>query len=166
MVMSSPAASIQARTLFGSSSRQIPMPHDLRFRKENLQIPEKVNESRFLLSGHGVARLALLIKPSLIADADRASIIRSGMSPYLQQLAVLRHRTIFSDVEVIADALETTSFVACLQGLYGEVLRYFCGRTVDDDQIDFTHGFLMNYGVRREFLMIGSSVRKTRWRWR
>ena len=30
------------------------MTHNLRFRKENLQIPEKVNESRFLLSGHGV----------------------------------------------------------------------------------------------------------------
>ena len=72
------------------------MAHNLRFRKENLQIPEKINESRFLLSGHGVARLALLIEPSLIADADRASIVRTGMSPHLQQLTVLRHRTILS----------------------------------------------------------------------
>ena len=63
MMMSSPAARIQTRTLFGSSPRQIPMPHNLRFRKENLQIPEKVNESRFLLSCHGVARFALLIEP-------------------------------------------------------------------------------------------------------
>ena len=46
------------------------MPHDLRFRKENLQIPEKINESRFLFSGHGVARLALLIQTTLIANAD------------------------------------------------------------------------------------------------
>ena len=92
--MSSPAARIQTRTLFGSSPRQIPMPHNLRFRKENLQIPEKVNESRFLLSCHGVARLALLIEPSLIADADRASIIRSGMSTNLQQHPVLRHRSV------------------------------------------------------------------------
>lgn len=52
--MSSPAASIQTRTLLRSSTWQIPMPHNLRFRKENLQIPEKVNESRFLLSCHGV----------------------------------------------------------------------------------------------------------------
>ena len=103
--MISPAARIQARTLFGSSPPQVPMPHDLRFRKENLQIPEKINESRFLFGGHGIARLAFLIQTSLIADADRASIIRSGMSPYLQQLAVLRHRTIFSDVEVIADII-------------------------------------------------------------
>ena len=103
--MSSPAASIQARTLLWSSPGQIPMPHNLRFRKENLQIPEKINESRFLLSGHGVARLAFLIEPTLIADADRTSIIRSGMSPHLQQLTVLRHRSILSDVEVIADII-------------------------------------------------------------
>ena len=59
------------------------MSHNLRFRKENLQIPEPINESRFLLSGHGVARLALLIEPSLIADADRASIISKHPTPIL-----------------------------------------------------------------------------------
>ena len=108
MVMNSPAARIQARTLLGSCPRQVPMPHDLRFRKENLQIPEKVNESRFLFDGHGIARLALLIKPSFIADADRASIIRSGMSTNFKQLAVLRHRTILTDIEVIADIIKPT----------------------------------------------------------
>ena len=109
--MSSPAASIQTRTLFGSSPRQVPMPHDLRFRKESLQILEQINESRFLFSRHGVARLALLIKPSLIADADRASIIRSGMSTNLQQLAMLRHRTILSDIEVVADVIKATGLM-------------------------------------------------------
>ena len=84
------------------------MPHDLRFRKESLQILEQINESRFLFSRHGVARLALLIKPSLIADADRASIIRSSMGSHFQQLAMLRHRTIFSDVEVVADVIKAT----------------------------------------------------------
>ena len=122
MMSRSPAASIQARTLFGSSSRQIPMPHDLRFRKENLQIPEKINESRFLFSGHGIARLALLIKPSFIADADRASIIRSGMRTHFQQLAVLRHRTIFSDVEVIADIIKTTCLMVTFQLFHTIVL--------------------------------------------
>ena len=111
MVMSSPAASIQTRTLFGSSPRQIPMPHNLRFRKESLQILEKIHESLFLFSRHGVARLALLIKPTLIADADRASIIRSGMSTHLQQLAMLRHRTILSDIEVVADVIRATDLM-------------------------------------------------------
>ena len=98
------------------------MAHNLRFRKENLQIPEKVNESRFLLSCHGVARLALLIEPSLIADADRASIIRSGMSPHLQQLTVLRHRTILTDVEVVADVIKPTSLMVTAQLFHTIVL--------------------------------------------
>ena len=63
MVPSSPTANIQTRTLFRSSSRQIPMPHNLRFMKENLRILEKIHVSRLLLSSHGVARLALFIQP-------------------------------------------------------------------------------------------------------
>lgn len=63
MVTSSPTASIQTRTLFMSSPRQVPKPHYLRFRKENLRILEKIHVSRLLLSSHGVARLALLIQP-------------------------------------------------------------------------------------------------------
>ena len=118
----SPASSIQTRTLLWSSPRQVPMAYNLRFRKENLQIPEKINESRFLLSCHGVARSALLIEPSLIADADRASIIRSGMSPHLQQLTVLRHRTILTDVEVVADVIKPTSLMVTAQLFHTIVL--------------------------------------------
>ena len=132
MVMISPAARIQARTLFRSSPRQVPMPHNLRFRKENLQIPEKVNESRFLLSCHGVARLALLIEPSLIADADRASIIRSGMSPHLQQLTVLRHRTIPTDVEVVADVIKPTSLMVTAQLFHTIVLIASASRAMQN----------------------------------
>ena len=130
--MSSPAARIQTRTLLWSSPRQIPMPHNLRFRKENLQIPEKINESRFLLSGHGVARLALLIESSLIADADRASIIRSGMSTNLQQHPVLRHRSIFTDVEVVADVIKPTSLMVASQLFYTIVLIASASRAMQN----------------------------------
>ena len=114
-MMSSPAASIQTRTLFGSSPRQIPMPHNLRFRKENLQISEKIHESRFLFSRHGIARPALLIQSPFITNTDRAFIIRSGMSPHLQQHPVLRHRTILSDIEVIADIIKPTRLMVASQ---------------------------------------------------
>lgn len=63
MVTSSPTANIQTRTLFRSSPRQIPMPHNLCFRKENLRILEKIHVSRLLLSRQAIARLALLIQP-------------------------------------------------------------------------------------------------------
>ena len=98
------------------------MAQNLRFRKENLQIPEKIHESRFLLSGHGVERLALLIEPSLLADADRASIIRSGMSPHIQQLTVMRHRTTLTDVEVVAHVINPTSIMVTAQLLHTIVL--------------------------------------------
>ena len=132
MMMSSPSASIQTRTLFGSSPRQVPMPHNLRFRKENLQIPEKIHESLFLLNRHGVARLALLIEPSLIADADRASIIRSGMSPHLQQLTMLRHRSILSDIEVIADVIKPTSLMVTSQLFHTIVLIASASRAMQN----------------------------------
>ena len=133
-MMSSPAASIQTRTLLWSSPRQVPMAHNLRFRKENLQIPEKIDESRFLLSRHGVARLALLIEPSLIADADRASIIRSGMSPHLQQLTMLRHRSILSDVEMIADVIKPTSLMVTSQ-LFHTIVLIASGSRAMQNQI-------------------------------
>ena len=121
-MMSSPAACIQTRTLLWSCPRQVPMPHDLRFRKENLQIPEKIHESLFLLNRHGVARVAFLIQTSLIADADRTSIIRSGMSPYLQQHSVLRHRSILSDVEMVTDVIKPTSLMVASQQFHTIVL--------------------------------------------
>ncbi len=114
-MMSSPAASIKARTLFGSSPRQIPMPHDLRFRKENLQISEKIHESRFLFSRHGVAWLAMLIQSPFITNTDRAFIIRPGMSPHLQQHPMLRHRPILPDIEVIADIIKPTRLMVASQ---------------------------------------------------
>ena len=74
------------------------------------------------LSGHGVARLALLIAPSLIADADRASIIRSGMSTNLRHHPVLRHRSILTDVEVAADVIKPTSLMVTSQLFHTIVL--------------------------------------------
>mgnify|MGYP004418308907 CR=1 FL=1 len=132
----SPAASIQARTLFGSSPWQIPMPHDLRFRKENLQISEKIHESRFLFSSHGIARLALLIKSPFIADADRTSIIRSGMRPHLQQHPMLRHRPILPDIEVITDIIKPARLMVASQLFHTIVLIASCSRAMQHQKSD------------------------------
>ena len=134
--MSSPAVSIKARTLFGSSPRQIPMPHNLRFRKENLQIPEKIHESRFLFSRHGIARLAMLIQTTFIADANRASIIRSGMSTHLQQHPVLRHRPILPDIEVIADIIKPTGLMVTSQLFNTIVLIASASRAMQHQILD------------------------------
>ena len=151
--MSSPADRIQTRTLFGSSPRQIPMPHNLRFRKENLQIPEKVNESRFLLSCHGVARFALLIEPSLIADADRASIIRSGMSTNLQQHPVLRHRSILTDVEVVADVIKPTSLMVTAQLFYTIVLIASASRAMQNQIFNVVSRHILTLSHNSQFII-------------
>ena len=138
--MSSPAARIQTRTLFGSSPRQIPMPHNLRFRKENLQIPEKVNESRFLLSCHGVARFALLIEPSLIADADRMPVMVLAMRSHLFQRSSAVNLSVTGDIEMIsyvreapvADVVPAASLKIQPPPLRG-------GGAVDNNQGDGSH---------------------------
>lgn len=51
----------------------------------------------------GVARQSVLVQSSLVADADGTMVVRHGVSAYFQQHPVLRHRTVASDIEVIAD---------------------------------------------------------------
>ena len=98
------------------------MPHNLRFWKQLMQLIQQFDNTFSLLRCTSVARLAFLIQTSLIADADRASIIRSGMRTHFQQLAVLRHRTIFSDVEVIADIIKPTCLMVTSQLFHTIVL--------------------------------------------
>ena len=83
------ACSIKARTFFGSCPRQIPMPYNLRLGKHDLQLKKQVPDGMILLGSQCVMRATVLIQPSLIANPDAASIIRSGMRPHLQQLTVL-----------------------------------------------------------------------------
>ncbi len=158
MMMSSPAASIQARTLFGSSSRQVPMPHNLRFRKENLQIPEKIHESRFLLSRHGIARVAFLIQTSLIADADRTSIIRSGMSPHLQQHPMLRHLPILSDVEMIADIIKPTSLMVTSQLFHTIVLIASASRAMQNQIFNVVSRHILTLSHNSQFIIQHSTL--------
>ena len=71
--------SIQTRTFLRRSARQVTMPHNLRLREELVKIDKQVLDSLVLLRSQGIARLALLIQPSLVADADRATVIGTGV---------------------------------------------------------------------------------------
>jgi len=103
--------SIQTRTLLRRSARQVTMPHNLRLREELVKVDKQVLDSLVLLRSQGIARLALLIQPSLVADADRATVIGTGVGTDLQQHSMLRLRAILADIEVIADVSEPTSLV-------------------------------------------------------
>ena len=54
----------------------------------------------------GVARQSVLVQSILIADADGTMVVRHGVSPHFQQYAVLRHRTVTTDIEVIPNLAE------------------------------------------------------------
>ena len=82
------------------------MAHNLRFRKENLQIPEKIHESLFLFCRHGIARLALLIKTSFITDADRMAVVIKAMRTYFFQRAAAVYFAVAGQIEMIADVTE------------------------------------------------------------
>ena len=65
------------------------------------------------LSGRaGVAGQSVLVQSALIADTDGAMVVWHGMSPDLKQHAVLRHRTVASDIEVIADNMTIYAFLS------------------------------------------------------
>ena len=98
------------------------MPDNFSFREQPFQNNQQFLNSLKLQRIQGVARLALLIQTSFITDADRASIIRSGMSPHLQQHSVLRTGTILSDIEVVADIIEATCLMVPSHLFYRIVL--------------------------------------------
>jgi len=98
------------------------MPHDLRLREELVKVDKQVLDSLVLLRSQGVARLALLIQPSLVADANRATVIGTGVGTDLQQHSMLRLRAILADIEVIADVSEPTSLVVAAKMLHRIVL--------------------------------------------
>ena len=100
---------IQTRTLLGRSARQVTMPNNLCLWKELVQVDEQIGDSLLLLRSHGIARFPLLIQPSLVTDADGASIIRYAMGTDLQEHAMLTFLPILTDIEVITDATEVAS---------------------------------------------------------
>lgn len=90
---------IEARTSLGSSTRKITMTNDLRFWEEFMENRQQVGESFRLLGGASVTRQSILVKSTLIADADRAMVVRNGMSTNFQQHAMLVHGTVTTDIE-------------------------------------------------------------------
>ena len=87
-----------------------------------MQIDEQIRDSLLLLGSHGIARLALLIQPSLVTDADGASIIRYAMGTDLQEHAMLTLLPVLTDIEVITDATEVASQMVTEQHLLRIVL--------------------------------------------
>ena len=110
------------------------------------QTVEKVFHRLLLFGSAGVGRVAVLVKTSLITDADAVGIVVTGMSAYLVLWTTWIEHAILRDVVVVADVLEASCLVAGFQLLYCEILVDSCGTAVDHNQVDFSwifHCFLV-----------------------
>ena len=87
------------------------MPHNLGFCEQLMKIDTQIRDTILLESRNRIARLAALVKPTLVADADGASIIRNTMRPNLQGHSMLAHSSILTGIEVIANATKMASQV-------------------------------------------------------
>ena len=75
----------------------------------------------------GVVGFAFLIEAAFVTDAYRMGIVAAGVSTNLFLWATAVYLTILRDVEVIADALETSAQMAGLEILQRKVARGFRG---------------------------------------
>lgn len=123
--------SIEARTSLENSTWKVTMTNNLRLKEELVENRQQVGEPLRLLGGASVTRQSALIKfTTLIADADRAMVVRNGMSTNLQQHAVLSHSTVTTDIEVVADSAELSSLMVTEQLLHCIVFVALCSRAV------------------------------------
>ena len=100
--------SVEAGTGLGSRTRQIAMTDNLGIGEHLMKDGQQVSQPFGLGNRTGFARQSVLIQPTLVADADGTVVVRHGVSPHFQQYAVLRHRTVVTDIEVMPDLAELT----------------------------------------------------------
>ena len=95
----------------------------------------------------GVGGMAVGIETALVADADAVEVVMLGMGAdfFLGTTGV--EVAVLGDVIVVTDGAEATSLVAGFECLYWEVLRYLGSRTVNDNQVNFSHIFFILYMI-------------------
>ncbi len=121
---------IEARTRLRRCSRQVAMTHDLGLREDPMQVTQQVAQAFCLFDSARVRWQAVLVQSTLIANADRAMVIRNGVSPNLQQHPMLCHRTVTTDKEVITNLAELTRTMVTEQLLHRIILVAPCSRAV------------------------------------
>ena len=82
---------------------------------------------------------AELIDPRLVSVPDDFVLVASRV-----EVAIL------CDVIVVTDGMEATSLVTGFEVFHSEVLRYFRSRTVNDDEINFSHIYFILYMIEHK----------------
>ena len=137
---------IQTRTSFQRSSRQVMMPHYLRFRKQFMQLIQQFDNTFSLCLGASIAWLAMHIQTTLVTDAYRTAVVRSAMRPHLQQLAMLRNGSILTNIKMVADGTKATLLMIAHQ-LFNTIILIASGSRTMQDQKSNTLGRLHQLAV-------------------
>ena len=112
------------------------MTTDYSLGKEAPQAGKEICQAFSLCRRTGIGRTSLCVESTLVADTDRAAIIGTAVSPYLEQAAMLGQAAVAADVEVIAHGAETAGTMVA-QELFGcVVLRTAGGGAVEDKEAD------------------------------
>ena len=82
---------------------------------------------------------AELIDPRLVSVPDDFVLVASRV-----EVAIL------CDVIEVTDGMEATSLVTGFEVFHSEVLRYFRSRTVNDDEINFSHIYFILYMIEHK----------------
>ena len=115
------------------------MAHDLGIGVIHLQGSKQGDEGSTLGRCPGIGSAAFLIQASFIADADRVSIVMSGMHTDLSFVTGLIELAILLNVVVIADAFPVEpGIVAGTQHVDRKALVAAGGTAMHDNQIDMT----------------------------
>ena len=104
-----------------------------------LQRVEQMGHGGLLGRRAGVGRSALLVEASLIADANAVGVVPTGVGTGKALRATGMDDTIARDIIVVANAVEASCLVACLEVLDGVGLVAARGTAVNDDEVDAAH---------------------------
>ena len=120
-----------------------------------LQGTEQGGHGCLLEVGTGVGGIAALVESALVADTEAVGIEPLGMGTGLVLGAPDMQMAVTGDVVVVAAAVEAPCTVAGFKGIKRKRLVATCGRAVNDNQIDLSHGLLFlkahSSSVRRWF---------------
>ena len=128
-----PLLGVEARTVF-VDARKVSMAQDLGIRIVEAEALQQLFHGNLLSLGAGVLAAAMLVKATLIADADAVGVEALGVGSHLLLRTTRIERAILRDVVVITSGAETTSLMAGFQLLDGEVAVHTSGAAMQHNQ--------------------------------
>lgn len=99
----------------------LPMAQNPGIRVILLQLPQQVEHGAFLCIGSRISRIAFLVEPAFIADADALVVPAGDVGAYLMNRTADVNLTIARDIKMITDIGKSSRQMAAAKRLYREM---------------------------------------------